>query len=122
MLTEPAVTEVAAGSGLFSPTLFDGYRAFRALLRRAFRHTGMLRIDHVMGLTRQFWVPAGATACHGTVSSPSRERRGERVRGRRGRAGRVGVDGRHVQSLGDVVGGAGGEAAVAGPHAHEPEP
>jgi D-serine deaminase-like pyridoxal phosphate-dependent protein len=26
---EPAVTEVAAGSGLFGPTLFDGYRAFR---------------------------------------------------------------------------------------------
>jgi D-serine deaminase-like pyridoxal phosphate-dependent protein len=25
---EPAVTEVAAGSGLFAPTLFDGYRAF----------------------------------------------------------------------------------------------
>lgn len=25
---EPAVTEVAAGSGLYSPTLFDGYRAF----------------------------------------------------------------------------------------------
>ncbi len=29
-IAEPAVTEVAAGSGLFSPTLFDGYRAFRA--------------------------------------------------------------------------------------------
>lgn len=26
---DPAVTEVAAGSGLYSPTLFDGYRAFR---------------------------------------------------------------------------------------------
>jgi D-serine deaminase-like pyridoxal phosphate-dependent protein len=26
---EPAVTEVAAGSGLFGPTLFDAYRAFR---------------------------------------------------------------------------------------------
>jgi D-serine deaminase-like pyridoxal phosphate-dependent protein len=25
---EPAVTEVAAGSGLFAPTLFDAYRAF----------------------------------------------------------------------------------------------
>jgi D-serine deaminase-like pyridoxal phosphate-dependent protein len=27
---EPAVTEVAAGSGLFAPTLFDAYRAFTA--------------------------------------------------------------------------------------------
>jgi D-serine deaminase-like pyridoxal phosphate-dependent protein len=26
---EPAVTEVAAGSGLYQPALFDGYRAFR---------------------------------------------------------------------------------------------
>ncbi|UED87911.1 amino acid deaminase/aldolase [Streptomyces profundus] len=26
---EPAVTEVAAGSGLYGPALFDGYRAFR---------------------------------------------------------------------------------------------
>jgi D-serine deaminase-like pyridoxal phosphate-dependent protein len=26
---EPAVTEIAAGSGLFAPTLFDAYRAFR---------------------------------------------------------------------------------------------
>src|ERR671933_487324 len=26
---EAAVTEVAAGSGLFGPALFDGYRAFR---------------------------------------------------------------------------------------------
>ncbi|MBS1964135.1 MAG: alanine racemase [Bdellovibrionales bacterium] len=27
--TDDSVTELAAGSGLFSPTLFDGYRAFR---------------------------------------------------------------------------------------------
>ncbi len=29
-VAEAAVTEVAAGSGLYVPTLFDGYRAFRA--------------------------------------------------------------------------------------------
>ena len=28
-VAEPAVTEVAAGSGFFSPALFDGYRGFR---------------------------------------------------------------------------------------------
>jgi D-serine deaminase-like pyridoxal phosphate-dependent protein len=27
---EPSITEIAAGSGLYSPTLFDGYRAFDA--------------------------------------------------------------------------------------------
>src|SRR5436190_5928009 len=27
--TDPAVTEVTAGSGLYGPTLFDGYRAWR---------------------------------------------------------------------------------------------
>ncbi|HMI92066.1 MAG TPA: 4-alpha-glucanotransferase, partial [Polyangiales bacterium] len=31
----------------------EGYRGFVALVRRAFRQMGMLRIDHVMGLCRQ---------------------------------------------------------------------
>jgi 4-alpha-glucanotransferase len=43
----------------------EGYRGFVALVRRAFRQMGMLRIDHVMGLCRQFWVPDGATALDG---------------------------------------------------------
>ena len=34
---EPAVTEVAAGSGLYGPTLFDTYRAFRPRRRRSSR-------------------------------------------------------------------------------------
>jgi 4-alpha-glucanotransferase len=43
----------------------EGYRGFVALVRRALRQVGMLRIDHVMGLSRQFWVPDGATALDG---------------------------------------------------------
>jgi 4-alpha-glucanotransferase len=43
----------------------EGYRGFVGLVRRAFRQMGMLRIDHVMGLCRQFWVPDGATALDG---------------------------------------------------------
>ncbi len=45
--------------------LADRHRYFIALCRQAVRHTGMLRIDHVMGLLRQFWVPDGMRASAG---------------------------------------------------------
>jgi (1->4)-alpha-D-glucan 1-alpha-D-glucosylmutase len=38
------------------------YAPFIATLRRNMRAAGALRIDHVMGLLRLYWVPAGASA------------------------------------------------------------
>jgi len=52
----------------------QGYRYFMACLRRHLRHAKILRLDHVMGLYRLFWVPEGMPADQGVyVRYPSSE-------------------------------------------------
>ncbi len=43
-----------------------GYAPFRDLVRAVLRHSGGLRVDHVMGLFRLWWIPKGLSAAQGT--------------------------------------------------------
>jgi 4-alpha-glucanotransferase len=43
----------------------SGYAPYRMLLRALFRYAGALRIDHVMGLFRLWWVPGGEPPTEG---------------------------------------------------------
>ncbi|MBI4478701.1 MAG: 4-alpha-glucanotransferase [Acidobacteria bacterium] len=52
----------------------QGYAYFIASLRHQFRHTRWVRIDHVMGLHRLFWIPEGRPASEGVyVHYPAEE-------------------------------------------------
>jgi 4-alpha-glucanotransferase len=43
----------------------SGYAPFRDLIRAVLRHAGGVRIDHIIGLFRLWWVPAGQEADRG---------------------------------------------------------
>ena len=44
----------------------SGYAAYRDMLRTVLRHAGGIRVDHVLGLFRLWWIPAGAGPEEGT--------------------------------------------------------
>lgn len=72
----------------------DGYRYLRATLQHAMRHARTVRVDHVMGLHRLFWVPEGADATDGVyVRYPHEELRAiVAVEAHRSRVSVVGED------------------------------
>ncbi|MGY4709266.1 4-alpha-glucanotransferase [Mycolicibacterium sp. CBM1] len=43
-----------------------GYQPFRALIEAILRHGGGVRIDHIIGLFRLWWIPRGASPTEGT--------------------------------------------------------
>ena len=43
----------------------SGYAPYRDMLRTVLRHAGALRVDHVIGLFRLWWIPAGFPATEG---------------------------------------------------------
>ena len=78
-----------------------GYAPFRDMIRASLRHSGALRIDHVIGLFRLWWVPEGHSPVDGHVRAvrPRRAGRHPRAGGasRRGdHRGRGPGDGRAV--------------------------
>lgn len=44
----------------------EEYRPFRALIRAVLRHSGGVRIDHIIGLFRLWWIPQGLPPTDGT--------------------------------------------------------
>jgi 4-alpha-glucanotransferase len=52
----------------------NGFRTLRDVVRTLLRAAGGLRIDHILGLSRLFWIPDGAGAADGTyVRYPAEE-------------------------------------------------
>lgn len=51
----------------------SGYAAYRDMLRTILRHAGGIRVDHILGLFRLWWIPAGASPGEGAYVYYDRE-------------------------------------------------
>lgn len=63
------------GQPPFSPQYLEstGYRVYREMVHSMFAHAGALRIDHVLGLFRLWWIPRGCTARDGAYVTYNHE-------------------------------------------------
>jgi 4-alpha-glucanotransferase len=68
-----------------------GYRPLAELFDAALRHGGGLRVDHVMGLMRLWWVPAGQTPDRGAYVSYDHRATVAALAGASARAGGVAI-------------------------------
>ena len=71
------------------------YAPFIAMLRANMRHAGALRIDHVMGLARLYWIPPSGAAAEGAyvqLSARRPARRSSRSKAMRNRCMVIGED------------------------------
>ena len=97
----------------------QGYRPFRDVIRSVLAHADGIRVDHIAGLWRLWWIPPGRPASEGTyvhydADAHARHPRprgapGRRDRGRRGprhgprRGHRLPARPRHAQLVGPVL-------------------
>ncbi|MCI1662717.1 MAG: 4-alpha-glucanotransferase [Actinomyces sp.] len=51
----------------------SGYRPLRDMVRAALAHAGAVRLDHILGLFRLWWIPRGTPAAQGTYVSYDHE-------------------------------------------------
>ena len=63
------------GQPPFSPQYLEstGYRVYREMVHNMFAHAGALRIDHMLGLFRLWWIPRGCTARDGAYVTYNHE-------------------------------------------------
>ena len=66
----------------------SGYAAYRDMLRTVLRHAGGIRVDHILGLFRLWWIPEGAGRRAARTSTTTTRRSSASLPSRRNGPGR----------------------------------